>query len=88
MASVLMPLAPVVVMAIAVLMPFVIADRAVMMTIPVIVFVQPESAVAVEIFKVAVEREGRAEERELICGAAAESWRCCKRGDSQTDFHE
>lgn len=59
-------------MACAVLMVFVIAERAVMVALAVAVFVQAEGAVAVEIFEVAVEREGCADEGDFVGGAGAE----------------
>ncbi len=59
-------------MACAVLMVFVIAERAVMVALAVVVFVQAEGAVAVEVFEVAAEREGCADEGECGGGAGAE----------------
>ena len=59
-----------------------------MVAFPVVVFVQAEGAVAVEIFEVAVERQGRAEQRQFIGGARAERRRGGERDYCQSQFHE
>jgi hypothetical protein len=53
-------------------MVFVIAERAVMVALAVVAFVQAEGAVAVEVFEVAAEREGCADEGECVGAAGAE----------------
>lgn len=74
-------------MACAVLMVFVVADRTVMVALAVVVFVQAEGAVAVEVFEVAVEREGGADEGEFVGGAGAEGGGGGKRHDRSPEFH-
>jgi hypothetical protein len=61
-----------VVVACAILMVFVVAERAVMVALAVVVSVQAECAVAVEVFEVAAEREGCADEGECVGAAGAE----------------
>ena len=66
------PLVLIVVVAVAVLMILVVADRTMVVAFTVVIFVKAEGAVAIEIFEIAVERESRAEESQLVCRAAAE----------------
>jgi hypothetical protein len=81
------PLVLIVVVTVAVLMVFVVTDRTMVVAFTVVIFVKAEGAVAIEIFEIAVERESRAEESQLVCRAAAERWGGEQGAEREFQFH-